>query len=489
MKTKLAIVGTGALVTFGLAAGPVLASTAPSGAGQRVTNIVQRAASPVVGALALRSTPSGSSPAPVPSAGSTVGSTVGSATSSVSGQVPTGTPVGSAYPSMVRSAASGSQDYNSSTGAYTPPLHGTSPHGEGTGLALTTEPRSTPDTSNCDHPSSDEIAVVGRSCGQQSSDGSYSGHVTILALGGQELLGENSTASGTTTTGSLAPLAGPVLSQLNGALAQFCSSSNGQACLSLLKANSSSSSTGSSNSFQAADASLGGASGLSASALSSNGNISQTSTCQTASGSSSVADLSAGGTSLVSAAESADSSRACQNPSQNSQSASSHVLGGAIASVTSPLLGGTGCADGTPNTPVKPLGQIPLPPQVVAAICNATDSNGSQASAPYGTNDGLTAILLGSLGVQAPNSESLARAPSAAPPATPPGSGVGSGPGAPPAAPAAAPVAAAAAAVAPAAASGQLPFTGINLMLELMIAFCLLAAGAAAWLASRRRSA
>ncbi len=340
---------------------------------------------------------------------------------------------------------------------------------------------------------------MGRSCGQQNSDGSYSGHVTILAVGGHELLGENSTASGTTATGALAPLAGPALSNLDSVLKQVCTRSSGNLCLVLLGADSTTTSSGSTNSFQAAGADVGGQSGVQADALTSSGDISQSSSCQQASGSSSVADLSAGGTQVASVAKSSDSSTACQNSSQDSQTFMSSVLSGAISQLTGPVIG-QACANGTPNTSVT-VGPVPLPGQVASLYCNATDSNGSQAAAPYGTNEGLTAVVLGGVGLHAPSSESLARAPAAAPvpgppqgqqpppPASspPPAASLASAPlvsALPAAAAASTPTAQPAVAATPA---GRLAFTGLDVALLVLAALGLMGAGVALWLLSRRR--
>jgi hypothetical protein len=403
-------------------------------------------------------------------------------------------------PASPVSGGAGSYSASSSGSSYTPPLHGTNPHGEGTAASVSTQPTSTPDSSDCSAPSSDQALVVGRSCGQQNSGGSYSGHVTIVAVGGHELLGENSTSSGTTATGTLAP-ASPALAQLDAALKQICSGTQGNLCLVLASANSSTNANGSSNSFEAVGADVGGKSGVQAHALTSSGNISQTSSCQQASGSSSVADLSAGGTNVASVAKSSDSSTACQNSSQNSQTFMSSVFGGAISQLTSPVIG-QACANGTPNTQVK-VGPVALPGQLASVYCNATDSNGSQAAAPYGTNEGLTAIALGGVGLHVPSSESLARAPAASPaPGPPPGQQPPPSPSSPSPSPSpslsglvftsgpASPALASAPSAQPAVAatpSGRLAFTGLDVMLLILAAVGLMGAGFALWLVSRRR--
>jgi hypothetical protein len=491
-KKKLLTAGAGSLGLLGFAAGPVFAvgGSGPAPAPVQQVGGTVRAIIPV------------SAPAATAPSGKTTtykAPATGLQSSGVSSSAPRSSPFSSS-PSF---SSSVSRDSAASTSSpYYPPLHGTNPHGEGTALSVTSEPQSAPQPSNCDSSGSSEIVVVGRSCGQESSGGSYNGHVTVLALGGNELLGENSTSSGTTETGSLAPLLGPVLTGVNGGLSQLCSGTSNNVCLSLLNATSSTSATGSNNSFSAASANVGGTSGISATALSSRGNISQSGTCQNATGSSQVANVSPAGTLLAEVASSKDSSTACQNSSQNSQTHISSVLSGAVSPLTSPILGAA-CANGTFS---QPLAQLPA--ALVALYCNASDSNGAQASAPYGTSEGLTAILLGGIGQHAPSTESLATAPAAAPAggAVPlPGSGNGSAPtlgnggavlgnGGSPAGPttgAGDELDSAGSGGAPLASSGssQLPFTGINLLLELIVAFSLFAAGGVAWLASRRRLA
>jgi hypothetical protein len=472
---RLVLLGIGAAGALGMAAGPALALTSPQVpaiTSPTVTNAVS-------GPLATAS---------------------GALQHAAANQPATGTGAASSGGSAL--AARGS-DYNPSTGGYTPPVHGTNPYGEGTPLAVTTEPRPAPDGANCDAPSSDEVAVIGRSCGQQGSGGSYSGHVTGAAIGGHELIGESSGPSGSTTTGALAPVAGPALPAVNGALQKICTSSNQSLCLVVLGMSSTSTASGSTNSFQGASAQVGGGSGLSASVLTSSGSISQSGGCQTATGRSRAAGVSAAGQPVADVAQSQDSSTACGDPAQDSQSHRSQVVGGALGSALSPAAGAVpgwaGCAQGAPNTSLG----LNLPPQAGAVICNATDSDGSQAAAPYGTAEALAVIVLNSVGVHVATSESAAHAP--APTATAPnptpssGSRGQQGSQQPPSAtapvahlvasPATAAVATPAAAAVAAPAHGLLAFTGLDLMLEIMGAVALACAGFATWLISRTQRA
>lgn len=469
-RRRLAIAGAGILGIVGLAAGPAMASTTP-------------APPPLPGSTSPVPAPTSSPQAPAPTTSPTGSSTAPSSSSLSTGSTSTNTQTAS--PTSSNTASTSGKDFDPSSGSYTPPLHGTNPHGEGTALGVSSEPRNTPDSSDCSSPSSDEIVVVGNSCGEQNANGSYHGHVTVLALGGNEFIGMDSDSSGSKATGSLAPLTGPLLSQLNSGLAQLCSGSSGNVCLSVLNASSATTSTGSTNSFQGVNAALGGSSGLSVGVLDSNGNINSTSSCQSANGSSSVATVAAGGNTIVDTASSSDNSNACSDGTKTNTS-KSDVLAGAISPLTSQIV--PGCPDGTPNTVVKLFGQIAIPPspqlaQVIAAYCNATDSSQAQAAAPYGVNEGLTVVALGALGVHAPASESLATwpplgatSPSLGPPQPQLGPSGGSGPGGGAAQPPAA-----------TPSNGNLAFTGMNLALELLLAIALMGAGGAAWAASRPR--
>ena len=277
---------------------------------------------------------------------------------------------------------------------YTPPAHGSQQHGQGTGSTVDLSP-----TDELPQPydpaGGNEEVVVGSSRGSFEG-GQYHGHVTILALLGNELLSAD-TDEGQTS-------AGPV-GDLNATLADICAASG--ICLSALAVNSETTETGSNNSFAAATAgvNLGGTQILDVGAVTSEGSISEAGGCRTAVGSSHVADANVAGI-TANAIDSASESRAC-NDGSSSQTNSSSVLG----------LGGTGlplpapgCENGTPDTVLEI-------PAVLALVCNADDASGTggvQLQAPFGVREGLTAFVLGSV-VKATTaaSESHARAPRA----------------------------------------------------------------------------
>jgi len=271
----------------------------------------------------------------------------------------------------------------------TPPLHGTEPHGQGTVAVLQVNPDSarpySSDPAGGKSPNQ-ELIVVGRSRGEQRANGTYHGHITIAAVGGNEILGVD-TNPGETKGGPLDAVQQQVLNPL-------CDGTMRQVCLSAVVANSSTTSTGSTNHFEAAKVTLGGATGIDAGAASSDGNISSNGTCQTATGASQVANVNAGGTVLASLVKSSTTSTACQDPSQNKQTDTSSVIGLGGTGVPIPA---PGCADGTANT-------VTGIPTAAPVVCNADDSlpgtnpangaGGQQTTTPYGVREALDVFLL-----------------------------------------------------------------------------------------------
>jgi len=161
-----------------------------------------------------------------------------------------------------------------------------------------------------------------------------------------------------------------------------------QPCLGLIVANSATTSTGSTNHFEATRINVPGL--VTADAGSSNGNISTNGSCQTGHGDSQVANANLGGATGVgaSAASSSSDSTACAGTAPTQSNRSSAVLSGsgALAPVQVPA---GGCGAGTPNTQV-----VQLPP-LASGVCNADDSNAStgppsQASVPYGVREALS---------------------------------------------------------------------------------------------------
>jgi hypothetical protein len=285
---------------------------------------------------------------------------------------------------------------------YTPPLHGTNPHGQGTNAVIDLTP-GTDNPYSSDPTQSGEEVVVGNSRGDQNSDGTYSGNVTLLYLFGNPVVQVKSdpTNNGETQHGPLQPLQTQLLDAI-------CQNSNGQACITLLKMDSTSNSNSSTNAFELLGVHLGGESGLNADVLTSNGNISSDGTCQTSHGDSSAAHVTAGGNPVVDALQGSTDSGACAGaaPTQ-SNSSTTLQLGGNDVPIPD-----AGCPAGTPNTVFDSLSPL------LAIVCNADDTNGSQTSAPYGVREALAlfALINGDvpvLKVTAGDAESHAVAPGA----------------------------------------------------------------------------
>jgi hypothetical protein len=365
---------------------------------------------------------------------------------------------------------------------YTPPLHGSNPHGQGTDAVVDLTPGSSNPYSS-DPSESDEEVIIGDSRGEQSESG-YSGSVTLAYLFGQPVV-QVTTNPGESKDGPLQPL--------QDGLDQLCDASDNQLCLTLLGMHSSTTSNSSTNSFQAVGAHIGGESGVNADVLTSNGNISDDGTCQTAHGDSSVADANVGPF-TADALQGSSTSTACNNGSQSVDQSSTVVnLGG-----TGLPLPTAGCDNGTANTNFDALSPL------LATVCNANDSNSSQTGAPYGVREALTvfALITGDTALikaATAGPESHAQAPGTdTTPPTPPGGGTagqggqggnqGGGAGGGDGAGAGGAGAGAGAVAGDAAAGdGQLAFTGADLLSLGLVGGALILGGLALTTAAGRR--
>ena len=259
--------------------------------------------------------------------------------------------------------------------SYVPPEHGTNPHGQGTvGVVDLTPENTTPLPYDPDGGSED--VVVGNARGEQTG-GDYHGHITIAStfLTG-EVIGID-TNEGESDNGPLGPI--------NDATCENNGGGNANFSVCVLSVNSATTSNGSSNSFETAGLRLGsGTTSIAANAASSHGNISQAGGCQNAHGDSNVANANVLGAITADALNSSSDSQACNSGSKNQNNESTVVnLGGTGLGVPA-----AGCANGTPNTNFTPL--LPL----LGAVCNADDTNGSQAALPNGVREALGLFVL-----------------------------------------------------------------------------------------------
>jgi hypothetical protein len=362
---------------------------------------------------------------------------------------------------------------------YTPPLHGTSPHGQGTDAVVDLTPGSSNPISS-DPAQSGEDVVVGDSRGEQGTSG-YNGRVTLAYLFGQPIV-QVTTNPGESKDGPLQPL--------QDGLDQLCDASGNQLCLTLLGMHSSTTSNSSTNSFEAVGAHIAGQDGINADVLSSNGNVSDDGTCQTAHGDSSVADANVGPL-TADAVQGSSTSTACNSGSQSVDQSSTVVN---LAGTGLPLPA-AGCDNGTPNTNFDALSPL------LAIVCNADDTNGSQTGTPYGVREALSvfALITGDSALikaaaAGPESHAVAPASTTTPP-TPPGggtagaggkggdqggngngSGAGNGSG----------TGNGSAAGSAAAGNGQLAFTGADLLALGLVGGALILGGLALTTAGRR---
>jgi hypothetical protein len=381
------------------------------------------------------------------------------------------------------SAGGGSATPNAGTPpTYTPPLHGTNPHGQGTDAVLDLTPSNTNPYPG--QPDGQEELIVGDSRGEQTGDGSYHGNVALAYLFGNAILGIE-TAPGESEDGPL--------QLVQDGLDQLCDQSNGALCFSFLEMHSSTTSNDSNNSFEAVGAHIGGREGINADVATSHGNISSDGTCQTAHGDSSVVDANVGPL-FADAAQGSSNSTACNNGTQSVDQSSKVVGLGTDKDLNGLPLPTAGCENGTPNTNFT--GLAPL----LATVCNANDSDGSQTGSPYGVREALTlfALITGNTSVAkittaGPETHAVAP-PSTTPPTTPttPGGGTkgaggkgggngGNGGGA------GAGAGNGAAAGAAAAGNGQLAFTGADLLALGLVGGALILGGLALTTTAGRR--
>ncbi|MGH2839299.1 MAG: hypothetical protein ACRDKY_00560 [Solirubrobacteraceae bacterium] len=234
-----------------------------------------------------------------------------------------------------------------------PPLHGTNPHGQGSVAVVDLNPSNerplggNPDGSDA----GPEEIVVGRARGEKGAGGNFHGHITILALFGNELAGVD-TAEGEAKNGPLQPIQAGVLDPL-------CEASNGQICLSVLTANSTTTSTGSTNDFAVARARL---LGLNVGAAESGGTIDEDASCQTSAGGAKTANVTTSTSAIAQVANASSTSKSCANQAPETVNEST-VIG--LGGVAVPLPA-AGCANGTPDT------KTGLPP-LLPVICHADD--------------------------------------------------------------------------------------------------------------------
>ena len=243
--------------------------------------------------------------------------------------------------------------------AKQPPMHGSNPHGQGNVAIVDINPSNErPLDAKPDGSASGEDVIVGRARGEKDANGNFHGHITIAALFGTELAGVDSTPGQASH--------GPLQSLQTGVLDPLCNSTGGRpngVCLTVLKADSTTTSSGSANDFAVANASL---LGLNVAAAQSAGNISQDPKCQTALGSAKTVNVTSSTGTIAGVANSTSTSKSCAGASPQVTNTSEVInLGG-----TGVPLPAAGCANGTPDTDTGIPGLLPI-------VCNAEEIAGA----------------------------------------------------------------------------------------------------------------
>ncbi|HYZ29728.1 MAG TPA: hypothetical protein VE570_11765 [Thermoleophilaceae bacterium] len=317
-----------------------------------------------------------------------------------------------------------------------------------------------------------EAVVVGRSRGEQRSDGTYHGHTTTLGLFGNDVIAGDTTA-GQTAKGPLAPVQEQLLDQI-------CKGSSGNLCLDVLRADSATTATGSASHSRVVGLTLGGQNGVVATAADSNGSIESSGACQKSHGDVTLLELMLGGNPLLDIGQSASDSNACPG-------------GTTVTNSSNPLVAVGGQPVGLPGCGANAPGNlIDLNPLVTIA-CNAGAATGSGgivndalagtvlagASGPAGTISGAgtgaaaTAAQQGVLGERqtSPANTTNAGARKGGNGSTSDSTDGGERAGAK------APASAHATRTLDDEVAGKLPYTGTNVVLALFVASCMLAAG------------
>ena len=337
-------------------------------------------------------------------------------------------------------------------------VQGSNPHGMGTAVSISL--------------GGNEAVVVNRSRGEQQSDGSYHGHTTTLGLFGNDVIA-NDTTAGQTAKGPLAPLQEQLLDQI-------CKGSSGNLCVDLLRADSATTATGSTNHSRLVGLTLGGQNGAVATVADSNGNIQSDGGCQKSHGDVTLLKLMLGGNPLLDVGESASDSNACPS-------------GTTVTNSSNPLVAIGGQPVGLPGCGANAPGNLIDASPLLTIACNAGAASGSGgivndalagtvlagASGPAatisgaGTGAAATSAQQGVLGERQTAPATTKKTASGngrnGSTSNSPGGGEGNGSKAPASALADRPLGN--------EAGGRLPYTGSNVVLALFVASCLLAAG------------
>jgi len=229
--------------------------------------------------------------------------------------------------------------------------------------------------------------VVGQSLGEyQTATQQFHGHITVLSLFGQQILGVD-TAPGQSVSG--------ILGTQQATIDQICAESLNTICLKILATDSKTTNVGSDNHFEAAGLSVAPLATVDTVYSDGNIDVNPITGCETSHGDSHVGDLSVLGLTAA-VVDSESSSTTCNTPaavgSAPTTGSESQVANLGGSALPLPVLAPAGCSSGGPDGTGTPNTDAGIP-TLLPVVCNADNTN-AQASIPYTAREALTAFVL-----------------------------------------------------------------------------------------------
>lgn len=270
-------------------------------------------------------------------------------------------------------------------GGYTPPAHGTNPHGQGSVAVVDLMPeRENP--LPAEPGSGGEEVVAAESRAERGEDGRHSADATLVGVLGIDL--GSHAGEGESAHGPLEPLQAALLDPL-------CEGLNRLACVEVLRADAAAGESGAESNTAVANVELLGEDGLDAKVAESNASIKEEDGCTVAHGDATTAKLDLGSATLLDVGSSSATADECTDPPPDPDPPADP--GPERDSTVVELLGlglplpAAGCGDGAPNS------EFTLLSELLATSCHADDSsNGGsgQLEGEYAVREALSAFVL-----------------------------------------------------------------------------------------------
>jgi hypothetical protein len=267
-------------------------------------------------------------------------------------------------------------------GTYTPPLHGSNPHGQGTVGVVDLSPDATRALDSAAH---GEEVVIQRSRAERTEDG-YTASSTALEALSLKLLGTEA-AEGESEHGVLEPIQAIVLDPL-------CGAAGDGVCVEVLRQDSEADENGASSSSAVAEVQVGGENGIGATAVESNAEIgTDENGCEDARSDATTAGVRLGGGNAVEAASSSSDTNQCgppepepgEGPDPERDSTVVELLG---LDLPLPV---AGCGESkTPDSELDALSPI------ASTSCHADDGSdvgGTQSPVAYAVREALSVFV------------------------------------------------------------------------------------------------